>query len=129
MDDLLVTMEHQCSSQTVEIAPLVHWGTVTPVAKSDYALIFRRNGELMEQPEYYQLVRRSTTGVPAYCTDCLEHLWHQRSEARDTILLLQRFQSSTTHAASSTPISSINSEENWSQSPEQLLEYVEKVST
>ncbi|KAF2624967.1 hypothetical protein BU25DRAFT_423722 [Macroventuria anomochaeta] len=90
LKDLQVIPMHTCQSQIVRLEPLVHWGTVTPTVGSQSILAFRRDGELMQQPEYWQLVRHLVdTEAPTYCVDCLEYLWRKRAEARDTMRQLQ----------------------------------------
>lgn len=89
--DLQITAVHACKLQIIRLEPLVHWGTVTPVSvASQSTFIFRRNGELMQKPEYIHLVRRLfDTEASTYCVDCLEHLWKKRGEARETMKQLQ----------------------------------------
>jgi hypothetical protein len=90
MNDLQVKITHVCKSQVVRMEPLVHWGTVTPTIASQFALVFRRDGDLMQEPEYKRLVRGLVDAtVPTYCFDCLRYLWSRCSKARTTMRQLQ----------------------------------------
>lgn len=90
MNDLQDKTTQVCKSQMVRMEPLVHWGTVTPTIVSQFALAFRRDGDLMQKPEYKRLVRGLVDAiVPTYCFDCLGYLWSKCSEARDTLRQLQ----------------------------------------
>jgi len=90
LKDLQITTPHACDSLAVRLEPLVHWGTVTPATASHHVFAFRRDGELMQQPEYIQLVKRLVdTEVPTYCFDCLHCLWSKRAEAQETMTQLQ----------------------------------------
>ena len=81
-----------CPNQSVmvRLEPLVHWGTVGTTLRPHPVLCFRRDGELMQRPEYKAVVDRvAEPEAPTYCVHCLEQLWGQRDEAMQTLRQLR----------------------------------------
>jgi hypothetical protein len=78
------------ASTTLTIEPLVHWGTVTPITDTPLChsriLVFRRGGEKCGDPLWTQALKRFTPQHPtSYCSQCLEMLMDNRTEACVTV--------------------------------------------
>ncbi|KAE8833215.1 hypothetical protein PTNB73_05395 [Pyrenophora teres f. teres] len=74
----------------ITVEPLLDWGTVTATLDvfidPGVEFSFRRNGPLMDNPLWTQLVKRSMPKeLRAYCTDCLGELYKRRREAWEVI--------------------------------------------
>ncbi|KAH7389817.1 hypothetical protein BKA66DRAFT_581428 [Pyrenochaeta sp. MPI-SDFR-AT-0127] len=78
--------KHTTHAHIVVLEPLLDWGSVTPtndvlIARGK-VLVFRRNGEKMQDPHWTQISKRLIPQKPlAFCVECLERLMNSRVKA------------------------------------------------